>query len=264
MPLSAQPATEAIAIEATDIHKSFGDVEVLKGISMTARRGDVVSILGSSGSGKSTFLRCLNFLEMPDRGEVRVAGETVHIASGRGGQREVNRRQIQRVRSRLAMVFQNFNLWAHMTVLQNLIEAPVHVLGVPKHEAVARAEALLHKVGLYERRDYYPAHLSGGQQQRVAIARALAMEPDALLFDEPTSALDPELVGDVLRVMQDLAAEGRTMIVVTHEMGFAREVSSHVMFLHQGQIEEEGTPEKVFFHSDSERCRQFLSNSLKG
>ena len=252
------------AIEAIDIHKSFGEVEVLKGISMTARKGDVVSILGSSGSGKSTFLRCLNFLEMPDHGEVRVAGEVVHIESGRGGQREVNRRQIQRVRSRLAMVFQNFNLWAHMTVLQNLVEAPVQVLKLSKKEAVERAEALLHKVGLYERRDYYPAHLSGGQQQRMAIARALTMEPDALLFDEPTSALDPELVGDVLRLMQDLAAEGRTMIVVTHEMGFAREVSSQVIFLHQGVIEEQGSPEKVFFNSDSERCRQFLSNSLKG
>ena len=260
-PLSASADA---AIEAIDIHKSFGNVEVLKGISMTARKGEVVSILGSSGSGKSTFLRCLNFLEMPDRGEVRVAGEVVHIEAGRGGQREVNRKQIQRVRSRLSMVFQNFNLWAHMTVLQNLVEAPVQVLKLPKKEAIARAEALLHKVGLYERRDYYPAHLSGGQQQRVAIARALAMEPDALLFDEPTSALDPELVGDVLRLMQELAAEGRTMIVVTHEMGFAREVSSHVIFLHQGKIEEEGSAEKVFFHSDSERCRQFLSNSLKG
>lgn len=258
-----RPVAQA-AIEAIDIHKSFGSVEVLKGISMTARKGDVVSILGSSGSGKSTFLRCLNFLEMPDRGEVRVAGEVVHIESGRGGAREVNRRQIQRVRSRLAMVFQNFNLWAHMTVLQNLVEAPVQVLKIPKKEAVERAEALLHKVGLYERREYFPAHLSGGQQQRVAIARALAMEPDALLFDEPTSALDPELVGDVLRLMQELAAEGRTMVVVTHEMGFAREVSSQVIFLHQGVIEEQGSAEKVFFRSDSERCRQFLSNSLKG
>lgn len=252
------------AIEAINIHKSFGDVEVLKGISMTAHKGDVVSILGSSGSGKSTFLRCLNFLEMPDHGEVRVSGEVVHIESGRGGQRQVNHKQIQRVRSRLAMVFQNFNLWAHMTVLQNLIEAPVQVLKIPKKEAIDRAETLLHKVGLYDRRDYFPAHLSGGQQQRVAIARALAMEPDALLFDEPTSALDPELVGDVLRLMQDLASEGCTMVVVTHEMGFAREVSSQVIFLHQGVIEEQGSPEKVFFHSESERCRQFLSNSLKG
>lgn len=257
--------TELPAIQAIDIHKSFGKEEVLKGISMTANRGDVVSILGSSGSGKSTFLRCLNFLEMPDQGEVRVAGETVQIVAGRQGNREAgSAKQIARVRSKLAMVFQNFNLWSHMTVMQNLIEAPIYVLKVPKAEAIARAEALLHKVGLYERRDYYPAHLSGGQQQRAAIARALAMEPDALLFDEPTSALDPELVGDVLKVMQDLAAEGRTMIVVTHEMGFAREVSSQVMFLHQGQIEDEGTPDYLFHHSNSERCRQFLSNSLKG
>ena len=253
------------ALQAVDIHKSFGEIEVLKGISLTAHKGDVVSILGSSGSGKSTFLRCLNFLEMPDRGEVRVAGEVVQIKERRHGRREAGSlRQIQRVRSKLSMVFQNFNLWQHMSVMQNLIEAPTQVLKVPKAEAMERAAALLHKVGLYERRDYYPNQLSGGQQQRVAIARALAMGPDALLFDEPTSALDPELVGDVLRLMQELAAEGRTMIVVTHEMGFAREVSSHVMFLHQGQIEEEGPPEKLFFHSDSERVRQFLSNSLKG
>ncbi len=251
------------ALQARDIHKSFGNLEVLKGISLTARRGEVVSILGSSGSGKSTFLRCLNFLEMPDAGEIEVAGERVQIKD-RKGQRSVNEKQIQRVRAKLSMVFQNFNLWAHMTVLENLIEAPMQVLGRSRAEAVAEAEALLHKVGLYERRDYYPAHLSGGQQQRVAIARALAMNPDALLFDEPTSALDPELVGDVLRLMQELAKEGRTMIVVTHEMGFAREVSSQVLFLHQGQIEEQGTPEQVFFRSQSERVRQFLSNSLKG
>lgn len=253
------------ALEARNIHKSFGSHEVLKGISLTAHKGDVVSILGSSGSGKSTFLRCLNFLEMPNSGEIIVAGEDIQIKTDRKGERlAVSEKQIQRLRSRLTMVFQSFNLWAHMTVLQNVIEAPMLVLKLSKAEAVARAEALLHKVGLYERRHYYPAQLSGGQQQRVAIARALAMEPDALLFDEPTSALDPELVGDVLKLMQELAAEGRTMIVVTHEMGFAREVSNHVMFLHQGQIEEEGTPDKLFYHSDSERVRQFLSNSLKG
>lgn len=253
------------ALEARNIHKSFGSHEVLKGISLTAHKGDVVSILGSSGSGKSTFLRCLNFLEMPNSGEIIVAGEDIQIKTDRKGERlAVSEKQIQRLRSRLTMVFQSFNLWAHMTVLQNVIEAPMLVLKLSKAEAVARAETLLHKVGLYERRHYYPAQLSGGQQQRVAIARALAMEPDALLFDEPTSALDPELVGDVLKLMQELAAEGRTMIVVTHEMGFAREVSNHVMFLHQGQIEEEGTPDKLFYHSDSERVRQFLSNSLKG
>ncbi|SUO95958.1 ABC transporter ATP-binding protein [Suttonella ornithocola] len=257
--------SEPAALEARNIHKSFGSQDVLKGVSLTAHKGDVISILGSSGSGKSTFLRCLNFLEMPDAGEIIVAGEDVQIKTGKRGERlPVSHRQIQSVRAKLTMVFQSFNLWSHMTVMQNLIEAPVQVLKLPKSQAIERASSLLHKVGLYERRDYYPSQLSGGQQQRVAIARALVMEPDALLFDEPTSALDPELVGDVLHVMQDLAAEGRTMIVVTHEMGFAREVSNHVMFLHQGQIEEEGTPEKVFYHSDSERVRQFLSNSLKG
>lgn len=252
------------ALQAIDIHKSFGAVEVLKGISLTAHKGDVISILGSSGSGKSTFLRCLNFLEMPDQGEVRVSGETVKIRQDKSGKRLIDEKQIQKVRAKLSMVFQSFNLWAHMSVLENLIEAPIQVLKVPKKEALQQAEALLEKVGLYERRHYYPSQLSGGQQQRVAIARALAMNPDALLFDEPTSALDPELVGDVLRLMQDLASEGRTMIVVTHEMGFAREVSSQVIFLHQGQIEEQGTPQQVFFNSQSERVRQFLSNSLKG
>nr|WP_269844301.1 ATP-binding cassette domain-containing protein [Rappaport israeli] len=208
------------AIKAVDIHKRFGKEEVLKGVSLTAHKGDVISILGSSGSGKSTFLRCLNFLELPDSGEVWVAGEQVALATDRKGARYAqSSKQISRVRSRLSMVFQNFNLWSHRTVLENLIEAPVHVLNVPRAQAIEQALALLDKVGLYERRDYYPAHLSGGQQQRAAIARALAMQPDALLFDEPTSALDPELVGDVLKVMQDLAQEGRTMIVVTMKWG---------------------------------------------
>ena len=181
----------------------------------------------------------------------------------RGEPQPADLRQVERIRSRLAMVFQGFNLWSHMTVLDNLIEAPIHVLKVPRAQAIARAEQLLHKVGLYNRRDYYPAHLSGGQQQRAAIARALAMEPEAMLFDEPTSALDPELVGEVLKVMRDLAEEGRTMIVVTHEMGFAREVSSKVVFLHHGQVEEQGSPRQVFEQPNSERCRQFLSGSLK-
>lgn len=253
------------ALEAIDIHKSFGGQEVLKGVSLSAKKGDVISILGSSGSGKSTFLRCLNFLEMPDAGEIRVAGEDVKIRTNKKGERSVaSEKQIQQVRSKLAMVFQNFNLWSHMTVVQNLIEAPVHVLKIPKKQAIERAHDLLHKVGLYEKRDAYPIQLSGGQQQRVAIARALAMEPDALLFDEPTSALDPELVSDVLSLMKDLAKEGRTMIVVTHELGFAREVSSQIVFLHQGRIEEQGTPEQLFYHSQSERVKQFLSNTLKG
>ena len=247
-----------------NLFKRFGRHEVLRGVSLEAKKGDVISIIGSSGSGKSTFLRCINLLEKPTDGRIIVDGETLILARGKDGNLEsTDAKQLQRVRSKLAMVFQNFNLWAHMTVLENVIEAPVHVLGVPKVQAIERAKAYLDKVGIYERRDYYPAHLSGGQQQRAAIARALAMEPEVMLFDEPTSALDPELVGEVLRVMQDLAAEGRTMIVVTHEMGFAKSVSNHVMFLHQGRVEEEGDPNAVLVHPHSERLQQFLSGSLK-
>ncbi|MCY1276820.1 Histidine transport ATP-binding protein HisP [compost metagenome] len=247
-----------------NIRKRYGSKEVLKGISLSARKGDVISIIGSSGSGKSTFLRCINFLETPDDGAIRFAGEDLRLVKDRlGSLQAADRRQLQRMRTRLAMVFQNFNLWSHLTVMENVTEAPIHVLGLPRREAQARAERYLEKVGLADFADRYPAHLSGGQQQRVAIARALAMEPEVLLFDEPTSALDPELVGDVLKVMKGLAAEGRTMIVVTHEMGFAREVSSQVIFLHHGQIEEQGTPEEVFVHTRSERLRQFLSGALK-
>ena len=253
------------ALTVENIHKQFGVVEVLKGISMTANEGDVISILGSSGSGKSTFLRCINLLEIPNQGSVTVHGETIRMEQDRlGSQQPADRRQVERIRSKLGMVFQSFNLWSHMTVLENCIEAPVHVLKQNKQEATAKAEALLQKVGLYERKDYYPSHISGGQQQRAAIARALAMDPEVMLFDEPTSALDPELVGEVLKVMRDLADEGRTMIVVTHEVGFAREVSSQVMFLHQGQVEEQGPPLQVLDNPSSERCRQFLTGSLKG
>ncbi|HET6522764.1 MAG TPA: ABC transporter ATP-binding protein [Geminicoccaceae bacterium] len=253
------------ALVAEDIHKSFGALEVLKGVSLTAQQGDVIAMLGSSGSGKSTFLRCVNLLETPDAGRITVGGETLRLKPGRhGGLVAEDPRQIQRVRTKLAMVFQQFNLWSHMTVLENVIEAPVHVLKVPKREAIGRAEALLEKVGLAPHKDYYPAHLSGGQQQRAAIARALAMEPAVMLFDEPTSALDPELVGEVLRVMRDLAAEGRTMVVVTHEMGFAREVSSEVLFLHRGRVEERGPPQQVFANPQSERFRQFLAGNPKG
>jgi ABC-type histidine transport system ATPase subunit len=256
--------TTSPALVVEDIHKKFGNVEVLKGISLTARDGDVISILGSSGSGKSTFLRCVNLLETPDSGTVSVHGDTIRMTRNRRGQPVAqDRRQVERIRSKLGFVFQNFNLWSHMTVLENLIEAPVHVLKKPKREAVQKAEALLQKVGLYERRDYYPNHISGGQQQRAAIARALAMDPEVMLFDEPTSALDPELVGEVLRVMRELAEEGRTMIVVTHEMGFARDVSSEVIFLHQGRIEEQGAPQQVFSNPGSERCRQFLTGNLQ-
>lgn len=207
------------ALDIKQLHKTFGQNEVLKGISLSAHKGDVISIIGSSGSGKSTFLRCINLLETPTAGEIWVNGELIQMKNNRAGESvPANEKQVQRIRSRLAMVFQGFNLWSHMTVLENVIEAPVHVLGVPKAQAIENAEMLLKKVGLYERKDYYPGHLSGGQQQRAAIARALAVEPEVMLFDEPTSALDPELVGEVLGVMRDLAAEGRTMLVVTHEM----------------------------------------------
>lgn len=252
---------DVVALDVKDLHKSFGQNEVLKGISLTAHRGDVISIIGSSGSGKSTFLRCINLLETPTQGEIWVNGELIKMKHNRRGEYlPVDERQVQRIRSRLAMVFQGFNLWSHMTVLGNVIEAPIHVLGVPKAEAIEKAEELLKKVGLYERRNYYPGHLSGGQQQRAAIARALAVDPEVMLFDEPTSALDPELVGEVLGVMQDLAQEGRTMLVVTHEMAFARDVSNQVMFLHQGLVEEQGHPDKLFTNPESERLQQFISS----
>jgi octopine/nopaline transport system ATP-binding protein len=248
------------AVVVEDLHKSFGQLEVLKGVNLAARDGDVVSMIGSSGSGKSTFLRCINFLELPSRGRITVTGEQVATKPGTDGNlHPADKCQVERIRTKLGMVFQSFNLWQHMTVLQNVVEAPIHVLKVPKAEAEDRAKQLLQKVGLYEKRDQYPAFLSGGQQQRAAIARALAMQPRVMLFDEPTSALDPELVGEVLKVIRDLAAEGRTMLLVTHEMKFARDVSSHVIYLHQGVIEEEGPPAKVFGDPSSARCRQFVS-----
>ncbi|WP_411036560.1 ABC transporter ATP-binding protein [Shinella sp. BYT-45] len=243
-----------------DLHKSFGPVKVLKGISLKAHQGEVISILGSSGSGKSTLLRCINMLETPDAGTVTVAGETIRLVSTpHGKSRAADQRQVDRIRTGLGMVFQSFNLWTHKTVLENLIEAPIHVQKRPRAECIEEAEALLEKVGIAEKRNAYPAHLSGGQQQRAAIARALAMRPKVMLFDEPTSALDPELVGEVLRVMRALAEEGRTMLVVTHEMGFARDVSSRVVFLHKGEIEEQGPPADVFGNARSERFRQFIS-----
>jgi len=251
------------ALIAEDIHKSFGALEVLKGISLEARTQDVISIIGASGSGKSTFLRCINFLETPDSGRIVVGGEEVRIKQDRLGRPVVgDQRQITRIRARLGMVFQSFNLWTHMTVLQNVMEGPVTVLRQDRAEVRDRAMTLLDKVGIAEKHDAYPVELSGGQQQRVAIARALCMEPRVLLFDEPTSALDPELVGEVLKVMRDLAKEGRTMIVVTHEMGFAREVSTEVMFLHNGRVEERGRPDAVFGQPRSERCRKFLASVL--
>ena len=246
------------------LHKSYGDHEVLKGVSLKASVGDVICLIGASGSGKSTFLRCINFLEQPNDGAMSLDGQPVRMVSDTGGMRVADPAELQRIRTRLAMVFQHFNLWSHMTVLENITRAPRRVLGVSKVEAEARARKYLDKVGLPARvADQYPAFLSGGQQQRVAIARALAMEPEIMLFDEPTSALDPELVGEVLKVIQGLAEEGRTMILVTHEMGFARKVANQVVFLHQGQIEEMGHPDDVLGSPKSERLQQFLSGNLK-
>ena len=250
-----------IALDVKGIRKRFGAHEVLKGISLAAETGDVISILGSSGSGKSTFLRCINLLETPDEGVVTVAGETLEMRARRDGRREAaNRGQLDRMRAQLGMVFQSFNLWSHLTILENLIEAPIHVQKRPRKECIEEARALLEKVGIGDKAGHYPAHLSGGQQQRAAIARALAMRPKVMLFDEPTSALDPELVGEVLRVMRKLAEEGRTMLVVTHEMSFARDVSSRVVFLHQGLVEAEGPPADLFGgRSGSERFAKFIA-----
>jgi ABC-type histidine transport system ATPase subunit len=265
MSLSSNPAW---LLEATDIVKRFGQNEVLRGVSVRARQGDVIAMIGASGSGKSTFLRCLNLLEAPHAGRIALGGETLALVpdtarDAGGALKAADAAQLQRFRSRMAMVFQHFNLWAHLTALENVIEAPMQVLGLSRAEAVARAEQRLQRVGVYHRKDAYPAHLSGGEQQRVAIARALAMDPQVMLFDEPTSALDPELVGEVLRVMRGVAEEGRTMIVVTHEMSFAREVSNHLVFLHQGRLEEEGNPHEVLSRPRSERLQAFLANALK-
>jgi histidine transport system ATP-binding protein len=246
------------------LHKSYGDHQVLKGVSLKANVGDVICLIGASGSGKSTFLRCINFLEQPNDGAMSLDGQQIRMVSDASGMRVADPAELQRIRTRLAMVFQHFNLWSHMTVLENITMAPRRVLGVSKVEAEDRARKYLEKVGLPARvADQYPAFLSGGQQQRVAIARALAMEPEIMLFDEPTSALDPELVGEVLKVIQGLAEEGRTMILVTHEMGFARKVANQVVFLHQGQIEEIGHPDDVLGNPKSERLQQFLSGNLK-
>ncbi|MHA3892023.1 ABC transporter ATP-binding protein [Acinetobacter sp. GXMZU3951] len=248
-----------------DLHKKFGDNEVLKGVSLDAKAGDVISIIGSSGSGKSTFLRCINFLEQPSQGSIQLNGEKLDTVFDKSGNLKAARpKQLQKMRTQLMMVFQHFNLWSHMTVLENIVEGPIHVLGLKRAEAEERARKYLRKVGLPESvESKYPSFLSGGQQQRVAIARALAMEPEVMLFDEPTSALDPELVGEVLKVMQSLAEEGRTMIVVTHEMGFARHVSNQVIFLHQGKIEEQGDPKIVLTQPKSERLKQFLEGNFK-
>ena len=261
---AVHPPLPAYPLRAENITKRFGDNEVLKGVSVGAKKGDVISMIGSSGSGKSTFLRCLNLLELPNSGDIEVAGNRLELIPDKNGALKAKHpAQLQQLRSQVAMVFQHFNLWAHMTALENVIEAPMHVLGLSKAQAIERAESYLQRVGVSHRKHAYPSHLSGGEQQRVAIARALAMEPKVMLFDEPTSALDPELVGEVLRVMRSVAQEGRTMIVVTHEMSFALEVSNHLVFLHKGQLEEQGDPKEVLAHPRSERLRAFLSNSLK-
>ena len=254
----SQPAgqTDVPALEARRIGKQFNGVEVLRDVALTVRTGSTVSILGPSGSGKSTLLRCLNWLETPDAGEVLLAGQPV---GRRADGSLMSDREMAQARARMGMVFQNFNLWPHFTVLQNIVEGPVQVLGRSKAEARSQGEDLLAKVGLAEKRDVYPFSLSGGQKQRVAIARALAMSPDVLLFDEPTSALDPELVGEVLAVMRDLAQEGMTMVVVTHEMQFARDVCQEVVFMDQGKVVERATPERFFQAPETERARKFLA-----
>ncbi|HBR2649069.1 TPA: histidine ABC transporter ATP-binding protein HisP [Klebsiella pneumoniae] len=251
-------------LKIVELHKSYGSQEVLKGVSLQANKGDVISIIGSSGSGKSTFLRCINFLEKPSEGSIIINNKNISLVRDKDGQLKVaDKHQLRLLRTRLTMVFQHFNLWSHMTVLENVIEAPVQVLGLNKREAKERAVKYLAKVGIDERQLLkYPVQLSGGQQQRVSIARALAMEPDVLLFDEPTSALDPELVGEVLRIMRQLADDGKTMVVVTHEMDFARHVSSHVIFLHQGKIEEEGHPDDIFNNPKSVRLKQFVGGAI--
>ncbi len=246
-------------IEIRDLHKAYGALEVLKGVDITAQGGQVISLIGSSGSGKSTLLRCCNLLEDSQQGTIRFKGEDVSWKGSDHARRPSDARQVLRIRTNLSMVFQQFNLWAHMTILQNVMEAPVTVLRRNPAEVEAAARAYLDKVGIGDKCDVYPAQLSGGQQQRAAIARALCMEPEALLFDEPTSALDPELEQEVVKVIKDLAAEGRTMLIVTHDMKLAADVSDHVVFLHQGLIEEEGPPDALFGAPRSERLRGFLS-----
>lgn len=241
------------------LRKSFGDTPVLGGVDVEAVAGDVISVIGSSGSGKSTFLRCLNLIEIPDAGEIAVAGEELPLTYGHSGGRISDRKRLQQIRTRIGMVFQDFNLWPHKTIRENLTLAPIKAKGLSRSEASDLADAYLEKVGIAEKKDAYPAQLSGGQQQRAAIARALCMEPEIILFDEPTSSLDPELVGEVLKVMRALAEEGRTMIVVTHEMGFARDVSSRVLFFRDGMIEEQGTPDYIFGSETSAACRRFVS-----
>jgi polar amino acid transport system ATP-binding protein len=246
-------------VEVRDLSKSFGSLRVLRNVNLSVSSGRTLCVLGPSGSGKSTLLRCINFLERPDEGAVFLRGERVGVQrSGAGRERPMTDRELARMRTRFGMVFQQFNLWPHLTVLGNLVESPIHVQRRARAEVVAEAEALLDKIGLSDKRDAYPSRLSGGQKQRVAIARALAMKPEVLLFDEPTSSLDPELVGEVLSAMRNLAQEGQTMIVVTHEMGFAREAADEVMFIDEGAVVETAPPERFFGKPATARVRQFL------
>jgi polar amino acid transport system ATP-binding protein len=251
-----------VVMKARDVHKRFGRLEVLKGVSLDVRKGETVCMIGASGSGKTTFIRCINHLEKIDSGRITVNGHLIGYREESGRLREDTERSIARQRTQIGMVFQRFNLFPHKTALQNVIEAPIHVLGVPEDDARAQALALLKRVGLEDKRDTFPGKLSGGQQQRVAIARALAMHPALMLFDEPTSALDPEVIGEVLAVMEELAHEGMTMIVVTHEMGFAREAADRVVMMDDGAIIEIGTPEHFFQAPTQERTKQFLSKIL--
>jgi ABC-type histidine transport system ATPase subunit len=245
-------------VELDDLHKSFGDVEVLRGVSLAAREGEVVALIGPSGAGKSTLLRCINMLEVPDSGTVRIAGETIALTGAPPHRRISDEAQIRRIRSGLGMVFQQFNLWSHMTVLENVIEVPIRVQKRERAEAKAEAIEMLRKVGIADKALSYPSELSGGQQQRAAIARALTINPRVMLFDEPTSALDPELETEVLRVIRLLAEEGRTMILVTHNMAFARTIADRAIFLDAGRIEEEGPVAKIFDSATSPRLKQFL------
>ena len=255
----ADPRRSYLSVQ--QVYKRYAELEVLKGVSLEASQHEVVSLIGASGSGKSTLLRCINLLAIPDQGDIWIDGVRMPLSDGASGPRRIaNEKAVRLLRARLSMVFQNFNLWSHKTILENVMEGPVQVLKAPKPETRAKAEALLERVGIAEKRNAYPSQLSGGQQQRAAIARALCMEPKILLFDEPTSALDPELVGEVLKVMRDLALEGRTMLVVSHEMSFVREVSNKVIFLHQGRIAEVGTPAELFLTPKTEPCQKFLSN----
>ena len=257
--MANSPRTRVPIVELKDIHKSYAGLEVLRGITLTAHESEVVALIGSSGSGKSTLLRCINMLEVPDRGTVSVAGETIALTGEPPHRRIADEAQIHRIRAELGMVFQQFNLWSHMTVIENVMEAPVLVQKRHRDEVRTEAIEMLAKVGIADKADAYPAQLSGGQQQRAAIARALCINPRVMLFDEPTSELDPELEAEVLRVIRLLAEEGRTMILVTHDMEFAASVAQRAVFLHQGQIEEEGPVSEVFGATKSARLRQFLN-----